>query len=584
MKTNKFFIGAFALLLAGLASCSDEEPIGEATVTPQAESEDGNQYLAVVISSPDDFGRAGTETEPTFEQGVGNECKFEARDMLFLFFDDRGNPFPLAATNVNGEEIVSNAVVPVDFTDEEGTTHGPGDEPLRRAVLVLGKPVGEGYVGTQPTQAICYINYVNRIAKEDVTNQTLEAVKAKTARLPNLDNQEIRFMMTNATYVDQYTSPEGQTVSKIVETVGLKGTNADGTTYDYFKPTKQDAENNPVTVYVERITAKVRLRGLQEYPTQERSAVTNELSDFTVDDKLTPLHVELVNWDLKKTAERNYLLKRISDKTINGGGFPGWNDPARHRCYWSEPLNYSTVNQSYDLYTAGTNASVDNVEYDPGTPQLNNEYCLEYTKTPDASVTDRNADATGIVVKGIVKMQVDTNGDGKIEGDEVNNWQPVTLIRWAGAYYTDLQFRKMVASAYNSRVTSTQDRATVDDVSYKTPAAGAKPNTWDVVVNVSGQDVTMPNFCGVLKWQDGITSYYMNVEHSIGSIPATGDQPEKKLIGVIRNHIYDYHVSAVVGLGIPGNDPTPPDETESFLAARVYCLNWRVVNNTVTLE
>ena len=54
--------------------------------------------------------------------------------------------------------------------------------------------------------------------------------------------------------------------------------------------------------------------------------------------------------------------------------------------------------------------------------------------------------------------------------------------------------------------------------------------------------------------------------------------------GVVRNHIYDYKIDGIVGLGVPGNEPNIPDLNETYLAARLYILEWHVVSNNVTLE
>lgn len=79
------------------------------------------------------------------------------------------------------------------------------------------------------------------------------------------------------------------------------------------------------------------------------------------------------------------------------------------------------------------------------------------------------------------------------------------------------------------------------------------------------------------RWVDGQTSFYVNIKHA-----NNGNTP---LYGVVRNHIYDYTFDNVIGLGLPGNTPeNPVDETESYIAARLNVLNWKVVSNTVTLE
>ena len=60
---------------------------------------------------------------------------------------------------------------------------------------------------------------------------------------------------------------------------------------------------------------------------------------------------------------------------------------------------------------------------------------------------------------------------------------------------------------------------------------------------------------------------------------------------VIRNHAYQLNVTEVKGLGTPVNgntqpeipEPVDPGATETYIAAQINVLSWRLVNNNVTL-
>ena len=113
---------------------------------------------------------------------------------------------------------------------------------------------------------------------------------------------------------------------------------------------------------------------------------------------------------------------------------------------------------------------------------------------------------------------------------------------------------------------------TADAVSFVKDTA---PNRWKAqITNAAGTVIDWSeNYNNIMRWIGGATSYYLNIEHLGG------------LYGVVRNHIYDYTVNGVIGLGVPGNDPeNPKPEDETFLAAHVNILNWHVVSNIVTLE
>ena len=60
--------------------------------------------------------------------------------------------------------------------------------------------------------------------------------------------------------------------------------------------------------------------------------------------------------------------------------------------------------------------------------------------------------------------------------------------------------------------------------------------------------------------------------------------------GLVRNHVYQMNINGITGLGTPVYDPkkliTPekPTDDESFIAAEIKVLSWKVVNNGVVLN
>lgn len=142
------------------------------------------------------------------------------------------------------------------------------------------------------------------------------------------------------------------------------------------------------------------------------------------------------------------------------------------------------------------------------------------------------------------------------------------MYKWSGAYYTEDRIKEKVAQQYNADDHPIQ--ATKDNVSFEPNKKG--DNTHRAIVTINDVKTAVPQFSEVQHWVDGVTSYYMNIEHLGG------------LTGVVRNHIYDYVIDGIVGLGTPGNETENPAVIESYLAAHVRILNWRTVSNTVTLE
>ena len=140
----------------------------------------------------------------------------------------------------------------------------------------------------------------------------------------------------------------------------------------------------------------------------------------------------------------------------------------------------------------------------------------------------------------------------------------LNLANWAGDYYLTSTLKEEIVAAWNS--SNPTKTATVDDVSF---VKGTNPNTWKAHVLTDDFD----RFDNISLWKDGVTSYYVNIKHQGGKF------------GVVRNHIYDYEFTNVIGLGVPGNEQENPKDPEaSYLAAVVYCLKWNVVSNQTVLE
>ena len=99
----------------------------------------------------------------------------------------------------------------------------------------------------------------------------------------------------------------------------------------------------------------------------------------------------------------------------------------------------------------------------------------------------------------------------------------------------------------------------------------------------------------IKHWNNGATYYYVDIQHR-GEVK--GENEEGEIVdmdvtgtyGVIRNHSYDLTINSVKGLGTPVPDqdvviiPTKPTDEETYIAAQIQVLSWRVVSQTVDLE
>lgn len=534
-KLNYLSLAALATL--GLASCSSDEPVngGGQNAT------EGEHYMAVTIRTAGMGGtRAAEVGDPEFEDPAGTEGAVTKDNIYFYFFDADGNPFQLAAANVNGA-VATNVVKPLEISSPSNTN---GAEPgTIQGVLVLGKAANQGYVGTTPSQMLCVANptatnldaYANK-----PLSQVLETITTNSG-LPNLDN----FVMTSSTYVDGG--------NKIVAT-DVTGK---------FATTPDAATANPATIYLERVAAKVRVKGLGDYRPQYRNAENKIVTNYQwkVNNENVDLQVTLDGWRLTNISTQSLAFKNIA---ADGNYFAGWNNADLHRCYWalsnvSDPLTNKIA--SFDIYNA---SQWTRGNFNAAQPTVNIAYAYENTQyatdTYTKSATDRMSNATGILVKATVKMRPSGSTD---------EFQTVELVRWAGAYYTEAELKSMIIANYN---VATSSDLTADNVEF---VEDTKPNRWKAQIKNAAGSTTdwSENYNNIMRWIGGATSYYLNIEHLGG------------LFGVVRNHIYDYTFTNVIGLGVPGNQPeNPTPEQETFLAAKVAILNWHVISNNVVLE
>lgn len=537
------YLGLAAIAAFGLASCSSDEP-GNGSNNGAAK---GEQYMAVTIRTAGMNGTRAPELgNPEFEEPAAgsNEGSVTAENLYFYFFDSDGNPFQLAAANIPGT-VATNVVRPLVVNP--GNTNGAEPESVE-AVLVLGKAVGAGYVGTTPAQMLCVANPVASNLNAYANKPLKEVLELTTSNvgLPRLNN----FVMTSSTYV------EG---SKKVVATDVTGK---------FATTPDAAKANPATIYLERLAVKVRAHGLGDFTPQYKNANGEIQEDYQykVNNENYDLQVTLDGWRLINISTQSLAFKNIA---ADGDYFTGWNNADLHRCYWalskvSNPL-INTIAQC-DIYDA-TQWTRGN--FIAAEPTANIAYAYENTQYAAtsygaggaANASDRLSKATGILVKATVKMR-------KTGTDEA--YTPVNLTRWAGAYYTEDELKKMIIDNFNVAHPEIEDLQP-SAVSF---VKDSEPNRWKAQVTVNGvaQDWST-NYNNIMRWIGGVTSYYLNIEH-LGN-----------LFGVVRNHIYDYEFTGVIGLGVPGNDPeNPTPENEQFLAAKVAILNWHVISNKFVLE
>jgi hypothetical protein len=528
MKANKFFLG-LALVGAILTACEKEQ-------TPVATGE--VSYVSVNLNYANQGTRAISEDDD-FEFGI--EAENAIKDVTFFFFDE---DFAAYSIQVNGN-VSYKTLTP---TMNAGSGHV---EEISNAMLVIEKSKQ-----TPPSYILAVVNCPTEL-------QASLSLAELQAKIGAYNKNGDYFIMANSVYKNEATG-EAMYATPL--------TNAN------FAPTAADAvaEGTPVEVYVERTAVKVRVNnfaqdGKKIFPTGIKTA----------DDK--DIYAEVIGWHVTDVNNQAYLLKNINPAwTVDALGLT-WNDAPKYRSYWATSVDAESDRHPH----SGNVIKAHNMAYD---------YYYENT-------TATAANRSQLVVVAAFKTY-----DGTTYSD-------VTIAEWWGVKYTLEDLKKAVANSLASELyvaTETEGKyesITPDYIDFKqvenalTEDNGTTGRYWSNVVlaadkasttfyNAQGTALKADEVKAILEsirhakiWKEQLGGYYyLDIEH-FGAAEKTAQY------GMVRNHLYDYTLTTVKGLGTPIYDgtqiivPEKPEDEETYIAAKLNVQAWKVVtNSTVELQ
>lgn len=515
----------FAMFMAGclLASCNNDEPNPNAG-TGELET----SYIAVSVNSAN----ASTRAEDG-GYAEGNDSEQKVTTAHFFFFDASGNPFTLNQESLVGGSDKANYVIK---TIEDAGNKEPNVETITNVVLTIQNLQGE-----YPAQMLVVLNW--DYAGEAISLTNLRNTLADYAAA--VENTK-GFLMSNSAYV--------------------KGTNtvitATPITIENIASSESAAMAAPVQVFVERVAAKVTLK---ENETNFNTGITDP------DGK--KIYAHIVGWDVNTTLDRSYLVKEI-DATWQDAilGFT-WNDEPYYRSYWAKSVAANGENVKYDTdfsYAGLTNTVNTGV------------YCLEntgnkYTKVVIAAeLVDESQNPVQVArlysemytFDGIKNVIANALKDHYYYGDETTKH---TILPEHIDFFVAGTSGK---DSYTVKYRLTEEAAQLKW--YYTDDAG-KTFTAKTAVEVNNYLATLE---GAQAW-NGKSYYTVDIEH-LGT---------NHIKGVVRNHSYVITVNGISGLGTPVYDPNTvvtepikPEETTSYVSARINVLSWKIVNQNVTLQ
>lgn len=551
MKLSRFLVGTLACTL--FAACSNEEN----SAINSGQEEGQLSYVAVNIVNANPTGSRVEGGE--YENGEGPENAItKAR---FYLFDAVGNPYTVTTNEAPGAEAANN-YVDITTLGDQGKDE-PNVESIKKGVLVF-----KGTTTELPTSIVAVLNPPATLTgSKSLSNlQTAIADYSSTTS----------FVMSNSVYASEGTEVVATNI------IGKVAQN------------KEDAEANPVDIYVERVLAKVRVTF---------SNADKENQYKVSEDGEPAVYAKILGWAVTRTADKSNLLKDIDpdwdDMTL---GFT-WNDEPFHRSYWATtPATVTLEKKSQDEIIN---------DQKPATPEgatniSVQRYCQENTKEDEHTEV--------VVVAQLVNEEGNPNPIYKYFGEEHDSEEDIlTLIanKYNNVYYTRTGGTSLPEGGteyeYESFITP-------DNIHFEatTPETGGEDYEAIAQLDDDALDgvtiyIENPDYTGSNEKyieladaeatineelaknpaqiaKEGYVYYYTPIKHLGTTTGSTGEY------GVVRNHIYDVTITDIKGYGTPIFDPdkdidtTHPSNEEVYIAARINVLSWRVVSSDVTLE
>ena len=529
--------------------CSDKttEP-----APPVNKGELERSYISVSLKSNDDT-RAGDE----FEYGEAEE-RYVENVHFFLFKHDQ-TAFPVNGTggkNYLSFNMESGGTQP----DESGAANeGPNVSDVKDKVLIF-----DNYKGEYPAYIVAVLNWDT---KHIQPSYTLSALYNTLAGIRNDGNH---FVMSNSVYADM----QGKAIYATPLTIAN------------IAKSEEEAKANPVEIYVERLSAKVEVVAKGDVATKE---ATYDI-ETTVDD--IALYAKVINWELHNDYNSSIVLKHIYPDEWGMASEVGflWNDPNRYRSYWAAS------------YVGGFPAN-NHFNWDDGlAPNAAVAYCGENTRPV---VKDSEGNITSNPrTKVIVKAQIVDESGAAVE-----------VAVWFGhRYYGEAAVRTEIASLLSSELYYIEggEYKAIGMADIKAVEGGEAPQEADVkafevffqlsddalmkewftysstegyvAVSDDAVNARLAMVEPALIYKDGMTYYYTDIKH-LGSVGSDSEY------GVVRNHIYKVSITNISGLGTPVFDsdidfetPERPEDVNSYVAAEVRILSWKVVKNEYNIE
>ena len=570
MKIPKLF--PFACVALMMTACaSDKDEIGGGT-KPGSDP----QYLAVNIVN---VGATPTTRAAEYENGTAEESAI--KKVRFYFFNGDGSPYLIKTGVDGGGDKNWLEASPADNTPTSGA---PSQiEKITQTVLVIN-----GVQAAAPAAIVAVVN------PETVEATTLQNEKGgDVMRLSELRYSAVgrnfykkhattgavsEFVMSNSVYVNAGEDVCASLVAGHVTT------------------SAETAKAKPVDIYVERVVAKVTA-DVDNEAFEHGNGTNWETNKYGTKNPVGKsgdydVYAVIEGWGLANENGKAEIEKQVNKTWADGTlGFTPWTTSDYHRCFWEKSVGFD----------AGTGG---NQPVNPTFNQLKakmQDVLYTLPNTPESKVTNlKDNDLTKFAVAATLKYK-----------DAAGNWHNAEICRYNGVSILGIDnLKRQVALTFSQYYTSTDastyTQLSKNDIVFKDPDGTMQPYlvTPTLADDATGTKKyytktntgTTSTFTEVPKAKvlaaieadkaeirrDGRAYYYVPIKHLGG----TGELAE---YGIVRNHFYKITLTGITGFGTPVYDPDKvvkpavPTYQDTYLAARVQVLQWRVVNQNASL-
>ena len=597
MKKFTMFSSVLAsALMLTVASCSSDDVTGGDAKNGKG----ATSYLAVNIenvgSAP--ASRAYDQGNGTYEDGTDAESKINK--VRFYFFNGDGTPYLL----VNNDATQQTSVNYLEQTVEKvGDDHDHTAETKTKAVLVLN-----GETKAVPASVIAVIN------PKVLDNTTLHS--------GTMTLSELR---TSATGSKFYDTTNGFVMSNSVYESAGQDVCSTPVANNVFA-SSDAALKKPVDIYVERVNAKVNAKIDADYVRTNETEkawsknaegkyqinvgnidVTTyaENTNATPTTKTYPVCAVVQGWQVADANGKAEVCKQINTAWYAGElGFSPWTTSDYHRCFWSKSVPFTSGAQG------GVNQPV-NPKFENIKLSLSGDFSTTPVYTLPNTPTEVIANPTtslNTLTKLIVAAKLvyqDGNGD----------YKPAQICQYRGlTYLGEEAVKKQIVGGFARYFKKTTTESgdvyksiEASDIAFKTVVPGSPESSevknYEVVATLASTvgdlyvkngdawtiaskgdvNAALAKETAQVRSTDGATYYYTPIKH-LGEAGKLGEY------GIVRNHSYQVTIQNIKGFGTPVYDPKKeidpmiPSDENTYLAASIKVLSWRVVSSKVDLD